>query len=194
MTISEFGRRVYENGSSGTDHGKAAPMLLFGPALNGNGFIGEHPSLSDLDRGGNLKYTQDFINVYGTVMQEWLCIDPSVINQSIPRPYTAIDLGFSCSSSVTNHDYLIRENFEHLPVYDQERVSIRINNNFEDTYTISLYNIIGQKAGVLFDDVLEPGQHDISITDQLPQLTTGVYIYNINKSNKNYSKKIIVSA
>ena len=194
MTISEFGRRVYENGSSGTDHGKAAPMLLFGPALNGNGFIGEHPSLSDLDRGGNLKYTQDFINVYGTVMQEWLCIDPSIINQSIPRPYTAIDLGFSCSSSVTNHDYLIRENFEHLPVYDQERVSIRINNNFEDTYTISLYNIIGQKAGVLFDDVLEPGQHDISITDQLPQLTTGVYIYNINKSNKNYSKKIIISA
>ena len=95
---------------------------------------------------------------------------------------------------MTNHDYLIRENFEHLPVYDQERVSIRINNNFEDTYTISLYNIIGQKAGVLFDDVLEPGQHDISITDQLPQLTTGVYIYNINKSNKNYSKKIIISA
>ncbi len=193
MTFSEFGRRVRENGSNGTDHGKAAPMMLFGPALNGSGFIGEHPSLSDLDRGGNLKYTQDFINVYGTVMEQWLCIDPSIINQSIPRPYTALDFGFTCTSSVTNHDYIIRENFEHIAVYDEERVSIRINNNFEDSYKITLYNILGQHTGVLYDDILEPGQHDISISDQLPQLRPGVYIYNINKNNRNYSKKIIVS-
>jgi len=194
MTFSEFGRRVRENGSNGTDHGTAAPMLLFGPALNGSGFIGEHPSLSDLTRGGNLKFTQDFINVYGTVMQEWLCIDPSVINQSIPRPYTALDLGFDCKSTVVNHDYVVRENFEHIPIYDQERVSIRINNNFQDNYKISLYNILGQHTAVLFDDILEPGQHDISISDQLPQLGTGVYIYNIKKNNKNYSKKIIISS
>ena len=191
MTFSEFGRRVHENGSSGTDHGKAAPMLLFGPALNGSGFVGEHPSLTNLD-GGNLRHTQDYINVYGTVMQEWLCIDPSIINQSIPRPYTPIDLGFSCSSSVTNHDYIIRENFDHVAIYDQEKVSIRISNNFQDSYKISLYNILGQHMGILYDDILEPGQHDISISDQLPQLGTGVYIYNINKSNKNYNKKIII--
>ncbi len=191
MTISEFGRRVNENGSNGTDHGTAAPMLLFGPALNGNGFIGEHPSLSDLNRG-NLKYTQDFINVYGTIMQEWLCVDESIINQSLPRPYTALDLGFNCSSSVRNHDYIVRENFEHIPIYDQGRISIRISNNFEGSYKISLFNILGQQAGVLYDDVLEPGQHDISVSDQLPQLKPGVYVYSINKDNRNYSKKIII--
>ena len=193
MTFSEFGRRVKENGSNGTDHGKAAPMLLFGPSLNGSGFVGEHPDLGNLDRGGNLQYTQDFINVYGTVMQEWLCIDPSVINQSIPRPYTPIDLGFNCSSSVTNHDYLIRENFTHIPIYDQEMVSIRIDNNFSDNYEISVYNILGQNAGVIFDDVLDPGQHEITIKDKLPRLTPGVYIYNIKKNNRNYSKKILIS-
>ncbi len=64
-------------------------------------------------------------------MQEWLCIDESIINQSIPRPYTPIDLGFDCKSSVTNHDYIVRENFEHIPIYDQERISIRIINNFK---------------------------------------------------------------
>ena len=194
MTFSEFGRRVRENGSNGTDHGTAAPMMLFGPALNGNGFIGEHPSLTDLTRGGNLKHTTDYIDVYGSVLQDWLCIDPSVINQSIPRPYTALDLGFDCNSTVVNHDYIVRENFDHIPIYDQERVSIRINNNFQDNYKISLYNILGQHAGILFDDVLEPGQHDISISHQLPQLTAGVYIYNINKNNRNYSKKIIISS
>jgi len=192
MTFSEFGRRVKENGSSGTDHGTAAPMLLFGPALNGNGFMGEHPDLSDLNRG-NLKYTQDFINVYGTIMQEWLCIDQSIINESIPRPYTPLDFGFDCTSSVTNHDYLVREKFEHIPIYDQEMVSIRINNNFESVYTITLYNILGQNMGVLYNEMLAAGQHDISVSEKFPQLPAGVYIYNIKKDNKNYSKKIIIS-
>ena len=192
MTFSEFGRRVRENGSNGTDHGTAAPMLLFGPSLNGSGFVGEHPSMTNLVRGNNLEYTQDYINVYGTVMEQWLCIDPAIINQSIPRPYTTLDLGFTCSSGVTNHDYLIRENFEHMPIYEDEQVSIRINNNFQDNYQISLFNILGQKAGDLYDDVLDAGTHDISISQQLPQLTAGVYIYNINKNNRNYSKKIIV--
>lgn len=193
MTFSEFGRRVKQNGSNGTDHGTAAPMLLFGPSLNGSGFIGEHPSMTNLD-GGNLRYTQDFINVYGTVMQEWLCIEPSIINQSIPRPYTALDLGFNCSSTVVNHDYIIRENFEHIPIYEDEQVFIRINNNFQDNYKIALHNVLGQRIGDVFDEVLEPGQFDISISDKFPQLTNGVYIYNINKSNKNYSNKIIIGA
>lgn len=194
MTFSEFGRRVKENGSRGTDHGTAAPMLLFGPSLNGNGFIGEHPSLSNLVRGSNLQYTQDFINVYGTLMQEWLCIDPSIINQSIPRPYTTLDLGFNCTSGVTNHDYIVRENFEHIPVYDNGNVSIRITNNFEDSYEIGIYNVLGQKMGMLFSDKLKPGEHDISVSEKLPRLTAGVYIYNINKNNRNYSKKFYVGS
>ena len=192
MTMSEFGRRVRENGSNGTDHGTAAPMLLFGPALNGNGFVGEHPSMTNLVRGGNLQYTQDFINVYGTVMQEWLCIDQSVINQSLPRPYTALDLGFDCNSEVTNHDYLVREKFEHTAIYDQDMVSIRFNNNEQGTYKISLYNIVGQQTGILFDGSLDAGQHEISISEKWPHLAAGVYIYNINKDNKNYSKKLII--
>lgn len=90
-------------------------------------------------------------------MQEWLCIDESIISQSLPRPYTAIDLGFSCSSSVTNQDYIVRENFEHLAIYNQEGVSIRINNNFQENYKISLFNILGQQTRVLYDDIIDPG-------------------------------------
>ena len=55
MTISEFGRRLEQNASDGTDHGAAAPAMFFGPALAGNGFIGDHPSLSDLDFAGKPK-------------------------------------------------------------------------------------------------------------------------------------------
>src|SRR2546421_862883 len=70
MTFSEFGRRVEQNASGGTDHGAAAPMFLFGKNLK-PGIIGQHPSLTDLD-AGDLKFHIDFRNVYATVIQNWL--------------------------------------------------------------------------------------------------------------------------
>jgi uncharacterized protein (DUF1501 family) len=69
MTYSEFGRRVNENGSHGTDHGAAAPMFFFGNQLS-PGFHGEHPSLSELD-DGDLKYSTDFRSLYQAVLQDW---------------------------------------------------------------------------------------------------------------------------
>src|SRR2546421_71593 len=70
MTWSEFGRRVNENGSAGTDHGTAAPMFLLGAPVSG-GLYGETPSLQSLDNG-NLKFTTDFRSVYATVLQDYL--------------------------------------------------------------------------------------------------------------------------
>ena len=70
MTWSEFGRRVAENGSRGTDHGTAAPMFVLGAPVKG-GLYGETPSLRTLDNG-NLKFTTDFRTVYATVLQGYL--------------------------------------------------------------------------------------------------------------------------
>jgi uncharacterized protein (DUF1501 family) len=69
MTFSEFGRRVAENGSRGTDHGEAAPMFLVGGGVKG-GVYGKHPSLDALDNG-DVTYTVDFRNVYATVIEKW---------------------------------------------------------------------------------------------------------------------------
>jgi uncharacterized protein (DUF1501 family) len=69
MTFSEFGRRVAENASRGTDHGTAAPAFVIG-AVNG-GLYGTQPSLDDLDNG-NLRFTTDFRSVYATVLEKWL--------------------------------------------------------------------------------------------------------------------------
>jgi uncharacterized protein (DUF1501 family) len=70
MTFSEFGRRVAQNASAGTDHGTAAPMFVFGSGVKA-GVVGKHPSLSDLDQG-DLRFTTDFRSVYATVLQSWL--------------------------------------------------------------------------------------------------------------------------
>ena len=71
MTWSEFGRRVEENGSQGTDHGTAAPLFILGNPVS-KGIFGEPPSLSSLDQNGNLKYTVDFRSVYATVLDRWM--------------------------------------------------------------------------------------------------------------------------
>jgi len=73
MIFTEFGRRVEENGSLGTDHGTATPMFVIGKGVKG-GFYGRHPSLTDLD-DGNMKMTTDFRSVYATMIKEWLGYD-----------------------------------------------------------------------------------------------------------------------
>lgn len=70
MTFSEFGRRVSENASSGTDHGKASCLFVAGAPVKG-GLYGRHPSLTDLDKG-DLKHSVDFRQVYATVLEDWL--------------------------------------------------------------------------------------------------------------------------
>ncbi|MBS1713306.1 MAG: DUF1501 domain-containing protein [Armatimonadetes bacterium] len=73
LVFSEFGRRSYENGSSGTDHGKAAPMLLIGKNVKG-GFHGHKPDLQNLD-DGDVRFQTDFREVYATALDNWMGVD-----------------------------------------------------------------------------------------------------------------------
>jgi uncharacterized protein (DUF1501 family) len=73
MTFSEFGRRVQENGSRGTDHGAASCLFVAGPSVKGT-VVGRHPSLADLD-ADDLKYHTDFRRVYATLLDGWLGCD-----------------------------------------------------------------------------------------------------------------------
>jgi uncharacterized protein (DUF1501 family) len=78
LMFSEFGRRLKENASCGTDHGTAAPLLLAGKPVKG-GLIGPPPDLCRLDDGGDPRFTTDFRDVYATVLRRWLAVDPEPI-------------------------------------------------------------------------------------------------------------------
>lgn len=78
MTFSEFGRRVAENASLGTDHGTASQIFLIGNNLKGKGVYNEAPNLEDLD-DGDLKFTVDFKNIYATLLRKWLQTDSDKI-------------------------------------------------------------------------------------------------------------------
>ena len=77
MIYSEFGRRVIANASDGTDHGTAGPVFLFGDGIRG-GFLGEEPSLTDLD-DGDLRAGVDFRSIYASVLDRVLGSEPEPI-------------------------------------------------------------------------------------------------------------------
>jgi uncharacterized protein (DUF1501 family) len=77
LTFSEFGRRVQENASKGTDHGAASCVFVAVPGMSAD-VIGKHPSLKDLD-DGDLKYHTDFRRIYATLLDHWLGIDSRAV-------------------------------------------------------------------------------------------------------------------
>ncbi len=94
MTWSEFGRRVQENSSLGTDHGTAGVHFVAGNAAI-RGIYGPAPNLSSLDSNGNLKWQTDFRSYYGTVLRDWLKTDSAaILGPGYPN------LGFVNASSV----------------------------------------------------------------------------------------------
>ena len=92
MTFSEFGRRVNQNGTTGTDHGTAAPLFVIGNTVRG-GLIGDNPNLVNLDTNGDLKPNFDYRQVYSTILSDHLGL------------------------STTATDGIFKKSFERLPIY-----------------------------------------------------------------------------
>ena len=89
LTFSEFGRRVKQNGANGTDHGTANNLFLIGGKLKNPGLYNNLPSLIDLDKNGDLKYTIDFREVYTSVLSNWLEVDAQKI---LKKQFNPLDI------------------------------------------------------------------------------------------------------
>ena len=100
MTFSEFGRRVKENGSRGTDHGAASCLFVAGPKVKG-GLVGKYPKLDDLT-DGDLRFGTDFRSVYATLLDQWLGVESRVV---------------------------LGAKFDHLPLVDKDKKTTAPANN-----------------------------------------------------------------
>ncbi len=216
MTFSEFGRRIFENGSNGTDHGKAAPTLFFGSGLNGSAFVGEHPSLENPNGRGNLEYTMDFRDLYATVLAEWLCVPIPLVEQHLlDHAYAPVNLGFNCSGVEFPDIAYSDEPFTpptpmdpnedpseellnaivHKPFYPtQQTPHIYLEMPFSAHVDIQLYNILGQNVGTIYNEMMFEGSVEINIRERMPShLSTGKYIYRIQVQDKKMSKSVMVA-
>lgn len=193
MTISEFGRRPYENGSNGTDHGAASPVMLFGPALNGSGFVGNHPDLSTWDEDNNLIPSSDFRDIYNTVLTEWFCLDPSIVSTILlNESYETLDLGLTCEALSTS-DFSNTNRFAHVAIYQNNQTFIEINLANTSHVTIKLYDMMAKEIGTITNEMLFAGRHRFNVRDQIQgRLSYGQYIYRISTGGQYYSKSILI--
>ncbi len=101
LTISEFGRTFHENSSQGTDHGSAAAMLMFGGGLENAGFFGPPPNLAQLESNNAhaLEWHTDYRDIYNSVLENWLCVDTTLLNGLMGGTFTTVNgLILPCSA------------------------------------------------------------------------------------------------
>ncbi len=115
MTFSEFGRRIKSNASMGTDHGAAAPVMMFGKHVK-KGILGNSPGIpADIQVVNNIPFQYDFRSVYASVLEQWFCVKQPALNSILLKNYQALPLiqGGPCGlpadipTTNTNSDKLI---------------------------------------------------------------------------------------
>lgn len=194
MTFSEFGRRIEENGSNGTDHGAASPVMVFGPAMFGNGFVGTHPDLQNPDQVGNLQFGTDFRQIYATMLKDWLCVDGDLVDEVLlGQSFESIDLGFGCQTLSTDDNFAAGNRFQHWSSVQNNQTFIEFNMTTTAKVKVSLYNLLGQNIGTIANDFMFEGPKRFNVKERVKnRLFTGQYIYQIEFSGKKYSKSILV--
>lgn len=191
MTFSEFGRRLEQNASNGTDHGASAPMLLFGKALQGNGFVGNGPSLTDLDPIGNLKYQLDFRQIYATLLESWLCIPAGEVDALMGKSFERLTtLNLSDCNQSTSSNYLTASTIKHWSQQEGTDILIHVDLPEAQNLKIQLVNLSGQVIYSKNQGRRMGGQHILRIPASEIQLSTGQYFYTLFSNNQTLSKAI----
>ena len=169
------------------------PVMLFGPGLNGSGFVGSHPDLTDWDPYDNLIPSTDFRDVYNTVLTNWFCLDQSVIDiVLLNESYNLLDLGLDCETlSVPDIGDVTR--LVHAPVYKNNRTYIELNMPGTGHVDIKLYDILGKEIGTIANEVLFPGPHSFDVRASInSRLSLGQYIYRVSYGGQFYSKSLLL--
>jgi uncharacterized protein (DUF1501 family) len=193
MAQSEFGRRLNENGSKGTDHGSSGPVMLFGEGLAGNGFIGEYASLESTKLvSGNLNYHIDFRRIYATILKEWLCVNPTTVdNIVLGNYYESLDLGFTCKSLSTN-DFTPNQSISIVTYFENDSSMLELKSEIAQHTVIKLYSLQGQEIGTLLNSISNIGTTKMDVKAIFPNLTSGVYIYRMTSNTYKGSGKIMI--
>ncbi len=192
-TMSEFGRRIEQNGSQGTDHGAAAPLLLFGPALEENGIVGDNPDLTDLDIVGNLKFSTDFRQIHATLLENWLCVESNRVDSVLGDSFTRLpELGLACSVTSTGPSPKYFEPLAHDNYFQNGQWIIEYDLPETLPVRITLFAINGKQLAQPVNGVFPAGSQQMRWTVPLGW-PTGLFIYQIEAGKYRASGKALAS-
>ena len=173
MTFSEFGRRIKSNGSAGTDHGAAQPVIVFGDYIK-SGVLGNPPDLpSTLDASDSLPMQYDFRSVYSSILRDWFCVDPNDINTMLFKNYQYLPFiqGTACKLQDLHAlgDNLIT-NYPN-PFFESTTITFKTLGGHT---LVQIFDTAGRLIAVLIDQEYDTAG-TYTITFNAGQLAAGVY-------------------
>ena len=191
LTFSEFGRRVEENGSAGTDHGAAAPLFMMGPAVEG-GLWGQAPDLGALDRVGNVRHATDFHQVYATVLERWLGLGGAAVAGALGGTFAALDVlpggaatGLDDSVAITG---LALDPPRPNPLRGAAAASFVLPA--PGPARLSAYDAAGRRVATLADGDHGAGRHEVRF--EAGGLAAGVYVLRLETPGGAVSQRATV--
>ncbi|MFA9198285.1 MAG: DUF1501 domain-containing protein [Aquirufa sp.] len=188
MTFSEFGRRVNQNGTTGTDHGTAAPMFVIGNTVRG-GLIGENPNLVNLDSNGDLKPNFDYRQVYSTILSDHLGLSATSTEGIFKKSFDRLPIFLNspliaeAGVKVTLLDPAPNPAFEQVRIQFAAFEAMRVE--------LALFDMQGQKVGSIYAGEVQSGTYTYPI--DVTRFPAGTYLVSLAASTgARITKRLII--
>ena len=196
VTTSEFGRRVYSNGSYGTDHGTGGPAFIFGKGVK-PGVVGKVPDLTK----DNIDMQYDYRQIYANLLKDWMLVDKTTLENVIffgnfvdgtvegvsyqPLPL-ANDIILGSEGFVSSRFAL--ESCYPNPATDFVTLKFKVNNT--DEVSVDLLDNKGNNIKTLLKGFYQPGTHEQKVS--LLGIQAGLYVCQLKSGFFTETKKLVV--
>jgi uncharacterized protein (DUF1501 family) len=173
MTYSEFGRRIRSNFSFGTDHGTAAPMMVFGHCVNG-GVIGDNPEIDtavDVNEGVAMQY--DFKSVYGSILMDWFDVEKAQVQSLFSNDFQYLPILSNCAASSIEEINETTYDLKALPNPMSDYLNVSFNLKSKEDIRLSLFDVLGAEIKVISNRAVAKGLHEVKV--ELHDVVPGPY-------------------
>ncbi|MFK7933789.1 MAG: DUF1501 domain-containing protein [Saprospiraceae bacterium] len=196
MTFSEFGRQIASNFSYGTDHGTAAPLMLFGSCVNA-GVMGENPDIPDTpEPQEGVAMQHDFRDIYGSVLMDWFDVPQAEVENLLYADFSYMPIATSCDTvlSIDNQRVTQEEAIEKLrqlkinpnPIRQTAQVSF---HSFGEKIRLSIFDARGQEVQILADRNFTQGEHQVRW--EAHRLTSGNYYCRLKTKHGQQTRRVV---
>lgn len=193
MTISEFGRRVKENASKGTDHGAALPIFVIGSDIQG-GIVGPNAQLdsSKLDGNGDIKFVYDFRQVYASMMKDHLGLTSSQAKDVLLKDFQTLPLIKQSATGIDDYsnipyEFELKQNY---PNPFNPATTIQYSLPHSTDVNLKVFDMLGRNIITLVSSHQSAGNY--SITFDGSRYASGTYIYQLETDEQKLIKKMIL--
>lgn len=188
MTFSEFGRRVNQNGTTGTDHGTAAPLFVIGNTVRG-GLIGDNPNLINLDSNGDLKANFDYRQVYSTILSDHLGLSTTSTAGIFKKSFDRLPI-FLNSPLIAEAGVKVTL-LDPAPNPASGQVRIQFAAFEPMRVDLALFDMLGQKVGSIFTGDVLSGTYTYPV--DLAYFQAGNYLVSLATSTgARITKRLII--